>query len=195
MPTASGGDGGVWRDGCQSCQSGIVTACPAITAFRAWVSELFRTAAASSRARTCTRTFPPAHSCVRTHVCMYEWQLPIPNNRPVPFSNADVSIVTSLILCGSFFPESWLCFPSGLCFWVSPTTLILLIYTWTSAVVRYASSDPGASALFFPGLLLMAIPSSTPPLTLPSTAEVDGGRRDTGAVSSSLVRGDLRRLW
>lgn len=41
-----------------------------------------------------------------------------------------------------------LCFPSGLCSWVCPITLISLIYTWTSAAVRYALSVCTAVGIF-----------------------------------------------
>lgn len=42
--------------------------------------------------------------------------------------------------CSASFFLPCLCFPSGLCSQVCPITLISLIYTWTSAAVRYALS-------------------------------------------------------
>lgn len=117
-------------------------------------------------------------------------------NQPLLFNNTAVSMVISLIPCLllSFFfcaGNLGLCFPSGLCFWVCPTTLISVIYTWTSAAVRYAPLAPAAGTLgFSPDL------SHHPPLPSlsPSPAADSGRRRDTGAVSSGLVCGDLGRL-
>lgn len=89
-----------------------------------------------------------------------------------------------------------LCFPSGLCSWVCPITLISLIYTWTSAAVRYAlalCAAPGTLAHLLHRLMLVAAPSCPTPLCLPPV-EVSRRRRDSGAVSSGFLRGDFRHL-
>lgn len=94
-------------DASQSWQSGIVTACPVITASPCMSFRfVFSTAAASSRALTCTSPFPSVHSRV------YSNKLAI-SNQPLLFNNTEVSMVISLIfcslLCFFFFPGTWDC--------------------------------------------------------------------------------------
>lgn len=145
-----------------------------LIARRYW-TELTRSAKSDAKeAERRGRLFHSAH----TH------QLASSNNRPLLSNGGDVSMVIS--------NPSFLSPPSGLCFWVSPTIPISLIYTWTSAVVRYALSDPAAAPLLCCSWLSHHPP--TTPTPLPTTAEVSGRRRDPGAVPSSLVRGDLGRL-
>lgn len=114
-----------------------------------------------------------------------------------PFSISASRLICISSLSLALFPiPSYLCFPSGRCSSVCPITLISLIYTWTSAAVRYALSAC-TQGVFTHHLHIsppVAIPSCSAPLCLPSTVEVSRCRGDSGAVSSSFMRGDFRYL-
>lgn len=88
--------------------------------------------------------------------------------------------------------------PSGLCSWVCPITLISPIYTWTSAAVRYAPpvcAAPTTLAHLLHRFNARGNPRHVSlPLCLSPTVEVSRRRRDSGAVSSSFMCGDLRHL-
>lgn len=119
---------------------------------------------------------------------------------PITILTPLISLLVSLLLQTpelSFPIHFCLCFPSGPCSWVCPITLISLIYTWTSAAVRYALSVCTAVGIFTPllrRLTLVAIPSCSTPLCLPRTVEVSRCRGDSGAVSSSVMCGDFRHI-